>query len=152
MQTVNWSQEMELGVPEMDDAHKALLEELTRLSNTPDDQFATGYFALIAALEQDFREEEQLMENIDFPALHSHREQHARVLSGLHHVVPDVMQGHIDPGREAIALFQQWFLFHLSTMDLALAVDLDLANVPKESISPLLTRTDLDSMVKNIMR
>lgn len=68
------------------------------------------------------------MERIDFPALNSHREQHARILSGLHHVVPHVMNGEIESGRQAIELLQEWFLFHLTTMDLALAVAVDLDN------------------------
>ena len=130
MQAISWSPEMSLGVPVMDDAHRALLVELARLADVPDDQFAVGFFAMIAALERDFREEEDLMEQIDFPVLCSHREQHARVLSGLHHVALRVMQNDIASGREAVKLLPQWFLFHLSTMDLALAVALDLSNLP----------------------
>ena len=125
MQTISWSPEMALGVPEMDEAHKALLEELDRLQNAPDDQFATCFSALIAALERDFREEENLMEEIDFPALRGHREQHARVLGGLHHVAPKVMQNDISLGRKALRLLPQWFVMHMSTTDLALAVALN---------------------------
>lgn len=136
MQAVSWSPVMSLGVPALDDAHKALLEELTRLADASDEQFADGFLALVAALERDFRDEETLMEQIDFPALRSHREQHARVLSGLHHVAPSVMQGDFAAGREATRLLPQWFLFHLSTMDVALAVALDLAGLLVQSPSP----------------
>jgi hemerythrin len=135
VQAVTWSPEMVLGVPEMDDAHKALLAELARLDAAPDDQFGAGFLALITALERDFQGEEALMEKIDFPALRSHREQHARVLSGLHHVAPDVMRGDFTLGREATKLLPQWFQFHLSTMDAALAVALELADSPDRSPS-----------------
>ena len=135
MQAVTWSPEMVLGVPEMDDAHKALLAELARLDAAPDDQFGAGFLALITALERDFQGEEALMEKIDFPALRSHREQHARVLSGLHHVAPDVMRGDFTLGREATKLLPQWFQFHLSTMDAALAVALELADSSDRSLS-----------------
>lgn len=123
-----WSSQMELGIPDLDSAHKAFFAELAHIAAAPDDQFGALFFLLIAKLERDFEEEEELMERIDFPALNSHREQHARILSGLHHVVPHVMNGEIESGRQAIELLQEWFLFHLTTMDLALAVAVDLDN------------------------
>jgi methyl-accepting chemotaxis protein len=94
-----------------------------------DHEFGSRLFALIVGIERDFREEEALMEDIDFPGLKSHREQHARVLSALHHVIPDVMQGDCASAWRAIELLPQWFLSHLSTMDAALAVALDLAGI-----------------------
>lgn len=151
MESVHWSPEMSLGVPAMDDAHKGLLNELARLTAAPDEQFADAFPALIATLEQDFREEEILMEEIDFPALRSHREQHARVLSGLHHAAPHVMQGNVALGREAIRLFPQWFLFHLTTMDLALAVALDLVSLPKAPAPLPATGIEVAHMINNIM-
>ncbi len=127
MEKLAWSPEMSLGVPAMDGAHKAFVEELEHLASAPDREFGVGFSTLITKLEQDFREEEALMEEIEFPALQSHREQHARVLSALHHAVPEVMQGDYGSARKAIELLPQWFRFHLSTMDMALAVTLDLA-------------------------
>lgn len=129
MEQLVWSQEMALGIPGMDSAHQILVEEIAALASAPEEQFGAGFYPLISRLEQDFREEEELMEQIDFPALHSHREQHARVLSGLHHVVPLVMNGDLQAGVAALDHLQEWFLFHLSTMDLALAVAVDLNEV-----------------------
>ncbi|HYD94459.1 MAG TPA: hemerythrin family protein [Noviherbaspirillum sp.] len=125
MQSVKWSQEMSLGVKEMDAAHRIFLDELTELLTTPDDKFGPAFLSMVAKIEQDFREEEQLMEEIDYAGIAGHREQHARVLGALHHVAPHVMNGDIALGREAAELLPQWFLFHLSTMDTALAFALD---------------------------
>lgn len=127
MEKLVWSPLMSVGVPAMDDAHRAFVEELANLVTVPDREFGAGLFALISDMERDFREEEELMEEIDFPAIQTHREQHARVLSALHHVIPDVMQGDCMSARKVIELLPQWFLFHLMTMDMALAVTLDLA-------------------------
>lgn len=126
MEQMKWSQDMALGVPGMDDAHKAFLEDLAELLMAPDDAFAPGFMKMIDKVEADFREEERLMEDIDYPGLQGHREQHARVLGALHHVAPHVMDGDIALGRETVELLPQWFLFHLSTMDTALAFALDL--------------------------
>ncbi|HEY0847120.1 MAG TPA: hemerythrin domain-containing protein [Noviherbaspirillum sp.] len=126
MQSIQWDQNMALGVPEIDTAHRAFLDELGELLNLPDDKFGPAFLEMIGKVECDFREEEQLMEAIDYPGLQGHCEQHARVLGALHHVAPHVMGGDIALGREAAELLPQWFLFHLSTMDTALAFALDL--------------------------
>jgi len=147
MQTIKWSQDMSLGVGGMDVAHKEFLDDLTELLTVPDDQFAPAFMQMIDTAEKGFRAEEELMEAIDFPGLHEHREQHARVLGALHHVAPHVMGGDIELGREAADLLPQWFLHHLSTMDTALAFALDLhesgQNPP--AIRPADERTRQDS-------
>lgn len=152
MDKLVWSPQMELGVPAMDSSHKAFVDELAQIAATPDDQFGALFFLLIARLERDFDEEAELMEEIDFPALNSHREQHARVLSGLHHVVPHVMNGEIAIGRQAVEFLQEWFLFHLSTMDLALAVALDL-NKMEGNLSPVpLMQSRFEHMLEQLRR
>lgn len=105
----------------MNEARRSIATKMERLSHTADDQFADGFTALIADLEASFRDEESVMEALNYPALRSHREQHARALSALHHAQPQVEGGDIDLGREALELLPKWLLMHRSTMDLALA-------------------------------
>lgn len=126
MQTIEWSQDMSLGVPEMDQAHKAFLDELAALLTVSDEKFVPDFLTLVARMELDFREEEDLMEDLDYPGIPGHREQHARILGALHHIASRVMDGDIALGREAVALLPQWFMFHLSTMDTALAFAVDV--------------------------
>ncbi len=142
MEEQAWSSELALGVPAMDNAHKAFVEELSRLAAAPDDRFAAAFPALVASMERDFREEEELMEAIGFPALQAHGEQHARVLGGMHHAAARVMEGDLAAGHSAIDFLQQWFRLHLSTMDLALAVAIDLHDAEG---SVAATRTDSPS-------
>ncbi len=127
MQTVTWWPEMALGIPAMDASHKTLLEELGRLADTKDAEFGVAFARTIAAIERDFADEEDAMENINYPGLRAHREQHARVLSGLHQADPYVRQGDVALGRQAVELLPQWFLLHQSTMDMALATALTMA-------------------------
>ncbi|MDO8300260.1 bacteriohemerythrin [Lacisediminimonas sp.] len=117
-----WSEQLSVGIPEMDASHISMLSSLEHLGQTGDDNFPLAYERLVAEVERDFADEEAMMESIDFPALQSHREQHARVLSGLHHALPRIQSGDIALGREVIELLPQWFSFHISTMDTALAV------------------------------
>jgi hemerythrin-like metal-binding protein len=105
----------------MNEARQWATLKMERLSRTGDDQFADGFNELIAGLEASFRDEEAAMEALNYPALRSHREQHARALSALHHAQPQVEGGDIALGREALELLPKWLLLHRSTMDLALA-------------------------------
>jgi hemerythrin len=126
MNMVNWSSDMRLGVARIDTAHESFLRALTMVAEAGDDHFCDAFCGLVRRVEHDFLEEEAMMEEIDFPGLHSHREQHARVLGTLHQVAGHVMQGDIGTGRTAVALLPQWFMLHLSTMDTALALALEL--------------------------
>lgn len=114
--------DMSTGVTEMDQLHFDFFETLSQLSALPDDEFALGFRGFVHHAEKAFAKEEQWMEDSDFPADKSHREQHARVLSALHHVHSRVLAGDITTGRETVeTLLPHWFAFHISTMDMALA-------------------------------
>lgn len=110
-----------LGVASMDASHHVLFDELLQLLKAPDAEFARSYPSLVASIERDFREEEALMEELGLASFQAHFEQHARMLSALHHTASKVMQGEIDAGREAVELLPEWLQFHISTMDKALA-------------------------------
>ncbi|OGB20940.1 MAG: hypothetical protein A3I66_19515 [Burkholderiales bacterium RIFCSPLOWO2_02_FULL_57_36] len=116
-----WSSETSLGISSLDEPHKALLDKLAQLQSVSDADFSAHYASLVARVENDFREEEELMEQIDFPGLRCHREEHAKLLGGLHHAAAAVMEGDVALGRRAIELLPQWFVFHISTMDTALS-------------------------------
>ena len=136
METFAWSPALALGIPQMDMAHHALLVQMQRLADGPDNKFADGFGALIDSLERDFREEEEVMEQICDAGLHEHREQHARVLAGLHHADPHVMAGDIEAGRGALRLLAFWFYDHLDTLDRALAAALGAAGSESRKARP----------------
>jgi len=115
----------------MDTLHHDLFVTLDELSCTDDRMFPERYGMLVHKVERVFRTEEQWMEETDFPAIRSHQEQHARVLGGLHNAHSHVMNGEIDVGREVVArLLPQWLTFHVSTMDAALAVAMQMSSTP----------------------
>lgn len=65
------------------------------------------------------------MEEIDYLALKSHREQHARVLGAMHQIHSKVMQGDVSLGRHVVDdLLPQWLALHIDTMDNVLAIAL----------------------------
>jgi hemerythrin-like metal-binding protein len=116
-----WSPDLSLGNPSMDESHGELLDKLAQLLDVPDADFPSHYAATVARIESDFREEEELMEKIDFPGMRHHREQHCVLLVNLHRAAGAIMQGDVDLGRRTIATLPQWLMAHISTWDAGLA-------------------------------
>ncbi len=130
------AQELELGVASMDESHNELFNDIQRIQAVTDAEFAEFYESLVAKIERDFRSEELLMEDLEYDGLKAHREQHARVLGGLHHVAPRIREGDIAIGRKALELLPKWFLLHIGTMDRALAEAVQKADsAAKEVVS-----------------
>jgi hemerythrin len=116
-----WSDELALGDPTLDASHRALFDALTHLATMPAEGFLDAYEAAVAALERDFRDEEDLMERLGYPGLQCHREQHARALAGLHHAFAARAEGDPAPARHSVDLLAEWLYLHITTMDQALA-------------------------------
>ncbi len=120
--------EMSSGVPMMDQLHHDIFEALEKVSRSTDQAFSNEYRIFVAKMEYAFRREDQWMEEIDLPASNLHQEQHARVLGALHNVHSRVMDGELRLGREVVDhLLPQWLEFHISTVDMALALAMQLA-------------------------
>lgn len=120
MTHMEWLPEMTVGHGGIDAAHQALFDQMQRLLGGSDAELDVGLLPLSDRLERDFREEESLMEAFDFSGLRDHREEHARVLSALHHVEP----GDAGAAREVMQLMSQWFPVHVATMDAELVAAL----------------------------
>jgi hypothetical protein len=87
-----------------------LVEELEQMPYIPDERFASSFAELIALVEQGFRNQEETLEALHYPALHICLEQHARALGALHQAAPRVEAGDIPLGREAAQLLSKWLL------------------------------------------
>ena len=130
MSTTPWSSELVLGENSLDIAHRALFAALARLTSLPEDDFSPALEECVAAVERDFRAEEALMEQVDYKPLQLHREQHTRVLSGLHHAAAALAEGNSGPAREAVFLLGEWLPLHIMTMDRALALAAEPSSGP----------------------
>ena len=117
MENTFWSQQIQFGIVQMDNAHNALIQELAASLQAPDAEIEERLRRIISLLETDFREEEMSMEQIGFTGLQEHREHHAKLLSALHHVVPYTMSGDHVLTRQVFKMLPQWFLGHLVKMD-----------------------------------
>lgn len=108
-------------MPAMDLAHKNLLDELSQLRDVCDQEFVRCLPGLVAAVERDFREEENLMEALGIGSFRAHLEQHARMLAALHCTMGGACGGDTAPARAAVSLLHEWLQFHIPVMDRELA-------------------------------
>jgi hemerythrin-like metal-binding protein len=119
MAPIAWSPELATGVPALDDLHITTFEKLSEMSSIADADFRNHYGDMVANMEKIFTREEQWMEETEFPGIKTHRE-HA-----LHHIHPQVTSGNAVLGRKVIEdLLPQWLAFHISTMDMAWAMQI----------------------------
>lgn len=113
------------GIAALDKLHQSCHAAIEELIHAGPDRLAAGFPDLLKNFEHAFRTEERWMDDIDYPALKSHREQHARVLGALCHVHGRVMDGDLVIGRHVVDdLLPGWLSLHIETMDNALAVAL----------------------------
>lgn len=123
-----WLSEVSSGTSFMDALHKDCVDTLIQLPSTQDGEFQSGYNRLLKKVERAFRTEEHWMEEIDFCELKHHREQHASILSTLYAGQSRIMSNDVDFGRNLIEnLLPEWLLLHATTMDSALASELQHA-------------------------
>lgn len=123
METLGWSRRLETGIDTIDAQHRSLFDAVNRLAAAFDAGDATSTvreaLAFLAAYTLDhFEAEERLMEEVGFPGLAEHRDEHARLLIRVR-----VLQGRLDQdipvSREVAALFTGWLRHHICERDMA---------------------------------
>jgi hemerythrin-like metal-binding protein len=122
------------GDAQLDVSHRALQANLACCAAASDARLATSFGELVDSLERQFRHEESLMEIIELPALHAHREQHMRVLSALR-LAESALPAEPWLARHALDLLEDWLELHAQTQDTVLAVALELASTPPGNVS-----------------
>ena len=128
--------ELATGVAKIDTLHSDLLHAMAVLSAKPSSSFGSEYASFITKLERTFSTEERWMEEIDYPALQNHREQHARVLSAMHITHAHALAGDITLARDVIdRLLPYWLVFHIATADTALAVVMQMTGEQHATIA-----------------
>jgi hemerythrin len=119
------------GVLVMDVLHRKVDDALDAALGADDATFLQRFCRLVTVLEEAFATEEFWMEEIDYPAIRSHREQHARVLSGMHHVYCSLLAGDAATARKVVTFLLPDFLkLHGETMDTALSMHLQVSGMP----------------------
>lgn len=128
MSALTWNENLALGVPAMDATHEEFVALCNELLAAPDAERLPILNRFIAHTVAHFAQEDRWMEELDFPAVDCHRNEHRRVLEVLEAVKGKWMEGSEDGRRLLTQLLEElppWFEQHASTMDAALAWYID---------------------------
>jgi hemerythrin-like metal-binding protein len=116
----NWTEEMTIGVPEIDRDHQNLFKMLNEIKSvTGIDEQAIYLNRFIEYATSHFRSEENLMKYHQYSLYKEHHIEHEKITKRLAEIFEKQMRG----GAEAIAhedlvkLIQFWFFEHTLKMD-----------------------------------
>lgn len=121
MPLMEWSNELVLDDGVIDDTHKEFVDLLNRMYDAPDDQLLTILDEFIAHTEAHFAQEQRWMEELAFPPLSCHANEHAGVMEITREVRRRTADGDMRFGKVLAQGIAEWFANHAATMDLMLA-------------------------------
>ncbi|NBC32580.1 MAG: bacteriohemerythrin [Alphaproteobacteria bacterium] len=122
---LEWSDELSVGVSEIDEDHKKLLEIVNRFFDAY--RFADSRATVLSALTNiadyaswHFDHEERIMRREKFPGLDIHKRQHSELLDRLAGLIAGFETGRADITEATLGFLSDWVLVHLKTQDLEL--------------------------------
>ena len=116
-----WTEQMALGVADMDATHREFVDLVDALLVADDVALPQRFAELVEHTRQHFDHEAGLMKACRFPATGEHTSEHLRVLGELAFIGRGVNKGRLSGARQYAQGLPAWFSTHLATMDAALA-------------------------------
>ena len=122
---VCWDSKFEVGHPRIDFEHRIFLDLIAELSRqaeggTLPSRLAKALCEIYKYADFHFVSEENLMEDIGYPDLAEHRQQHEMLLAELRDFRAELDDGGRPPAKIVNFLFQ-WFALHTSREDKRIA-------------------------------
>ena len=121
-----WDGSLVVGIPEIDQHHKATIEQLNDLfSNMMSGQGAqaakSSINALASTLKQHLQEEDVLMQRLNYPGLADHRREHEAFGQRFHQLHQSLDTGSPKAAAEVLEFVADWVTHHILRFDKALA-------------------------------
>ena len=124
---IHWTTDLSVGVETIDAQHRELFSRLNRLFNACQSGDCTREVEpvlqfLLTYVQEHFAEEEQLMQEADYPELEEHRQQHAefrRLIDDFERRIR-TEENVLGIAREFNRILIDWLTEHVCTVDRAL--------------------------------
>ena len=121
MAIFEWDNSIALGIPTIDDQHKALfgwINSLNEAIKNGDGSEAVGevIWKLITYVTEHFSEEERLMLSCNYPGLTAHRKEHDLFVSRLREIQVNYNDGH-EMGMSVLDFLVDWLVCHIKGTD-----------------------------------
>ena len=122
MKEIRWREAFSVGVRELDDQHRELIEllaELARLQREGEGQahISAALTRLVDYIAEHFAAEESYMVRFSCADLRAHREEHRAFIRKILDFRKDYLEGRETLGEELIAFLMQWLEGHILGTD-----------------------------------
>ncbi len=122
MKTFEWSTRYTIGIEEIDNQHKKLLNIINEMIIAEEEnkfKEKLGYFLkeMDDYTKYHFDSEEKYMEKIKYPALAEHKAQHRVLVKKLVKILEDLKEGKISSSQELPDILQKWLIRHVFDHD-----------------------------------
>lgn len=114
-----------LGIPEIDDQHRTLLDNLERLEHWV--EHGHGYAATLDALialndyvQWHFKDEESIYRAAGYPKLDEHILIHQKIIGDLSRLYQETLEGG-DISQDLLSLVRMWLISHIGIDDMEFA-------------------------------
>jgi hemerythrin-like metal-binding protein len=124
MPTLEWSDALQLELPQMDDTHKEFVDLLTRVQGAADDALLSHWQVLVDHTVEHFGQEDRWMRETGYASGNCHAVQHQVVLQVMREGATRAAAGDLPLLRLIAGELAQWFPQHAQSMDAGLAMHL----------------------------
>jgi len=119
---IRWSKEMELGIPEIDEQHKKLVDMLNEFYHELEEGHrdeAVHHFLeeLEKYLQYHFEYEESLLQRINYPDTPNHKKTHEMFKKLYREEIEKFLKGDTKALRELVAFTLSWLYTHIMRTD-----------------------------------
>jgi len=125
MKDITWSNILSVGVDEIDEDHRKLIDTFNILSQSVAEGQPPRYLAavleeLINCTAWHFSHEERLMLQYGYEGLEEHRAAHLELISSVRALQQDILEGNRAIADSVIEFLERWLTEHILTDDLKL--------------------------------
>src|SRR5579863_4387878 len=122
MSSLDWSTSHAVFVPEIDDEHKEIVEDLSRVQqalagNAPSSEIRKLTQRLALSIAGHFAHEERLMRAARYESLRWHRQQHNAARKRVRQLVLGMEQGEPNAGLHLVEYLTDWLHMHTRLAD-----------------------------------
>jgi hemerythrin-like metal-binding protein len=122
MTTLQWSEELELGLAYMDETHREFVDLLASAAAATDVQLLAVWQDVVAHTEDHFGREDKWMQDSAFPPGDCHTTEHNAILQVMREGARRGAAGNLSMVRQLARELGVWFAGHAQSMDNALAL------------------------------
>lgn len=123
-QLVEWSDELSVGIEEIDEQHKVLVDLINQMHQAIHQRRGSDVIASILEQLSDytrihFAVEESLMRILNYPGYEEHKEQHEKLIGHMNELQEKVVSGRAAIGFELMHFLKVWLTRHILENDRA---------------------------------